>query len=255
MTLSAAEFYDRLAPLFDVMTNWEERLAYEGPWLRAQLAAHEARSVLDAACGTGGHALAFAEWGLETVGADASPAMIELAHQKGGSARFEVAALGAIAPTLNRQFDAAVCLGNSLPHLVADAELGAGLRDLHACLRPGGLLVTHNLNYDSRWKKRPRFFGVQSGTLEGQQRLVWRFADYHDETRTLTFHTALFTEGDSGWSVEVNSTPQRPLFRDTLAAALEEAGFRIEGAYGNMTGEPFDPDASPDLVVAAVTAA
>lgn len=252
MALSAAEFYDRLAPLFDVMTNWEERLAYEGPWLRAQLEAHEARSVLDAACGTGGHALAFAEWGLEAVGVDASPAMIGLARQKGGSARFEVAALGEIAPTLGREFDAAICLGNSLPHLVTDAELGKGLRDLRACLRPGGLLITHNLNYDLRWKKRPRFFGVQSGTLDGQLRLVWRFADYHDDSTTLTFHTALFTEGDGGWSVEVNSTPQRPLFHDALTAALENAGFRVEGTYGNMTGEPFDPYASPDLVVVAI---
>jgi hypothetical protein len=80
---------------------------------------------------------------------------------------------------------------------------------------------------------------------------VWRFADYHDDTGLLTFHTALFTEGDGGWSVEVNSTPQRPLFWATLTTALEEAGFRVEGAFGNMAGEPFVPDVSPDLVMVA----
>lgn len=252
MTQTATEFYDHLAPLFDVMTNWESRLAYEGPWLRAQFEAHGARSVLDAACGTGGHALAFTEWGLEAVGTDASPAMIELARAKGGGARFEVAALGEMVSTLGQTFDAAVCLGNSLPHLVTDDALLAGLRDLRACLKPGGLLITHNLNYDLRWQTRPRFFGVQSGVMDGQQRLVWRFADYHDDTGLLTFHTALFSEGTEGWSVEVNSTPQRPLFRATLTAALEEAGFRVDGVYGNMAGEPFEPDTSPDLVMAAV---
>jgi SAM-dependent methyltransferase len=252
MTLNATQFYDRLAPLFDVMTNWERRLAYEGPWLREQFEAHGARSVLDAACGTGGHALAFAGWGLEAVGTDASPAMIELARKKGGAATFEVAALGEVVAKLGRRFDAAVCLGNSLPHLISDDDLHAALLDLRACLKPGGPLITHNLNYDLRWEKRPRFFGAQSGVLDEQERLVWRFADYHDDTGLLTFHTALFTRGNDGWSVEVNSTPQRPLFRATLSGALEKAGFRVEEVFGNLAGEPFEADASPDLVVVAV---
>lgn len=252
MTLSATEFYDRLAPLFDVMTNWQERLAFEGPWLQAQFEAGNVESVLDAACGTGGHAAAFAGWGYAALGTDASPVMIDIARARGSAAHFEAIALGATASTLNRQFDAVVCLGNSLPHILTDEDLQAALVDLRSCLKPGGLFITHNLNYDLRWQQRPRFFGVQSGLLDGQQHLVWRFADYHDDTGLLTFHTALFTEGSDGWSVEVNSTPQRPLFRSVLVSALESAGFRLEGVYGDLTGQPFESDSSPDLVIRAI---
>ncbi len=56
-------FYDALAPMFDVMTDWDARLAAEGPFLRAQLDAVGARRVLDAACGSGGHALWLAQQG------------------------------------------------------------------------------------------------------------------------------------------------------------------------------------------------
>ena len=45
-------------------------------------------------------------------------------------------------------------------------------------LRPGGLLILQNLNYDLRWQKQPRWFAAQGGELDGQQVLVWRFADY-----------------------------------------------------------------------------
>lgn len=249
--MNATDFYDRLAPLFDIMTDWEQRLAYEGPWLRAQLEARNVESVLDAACGTGGHTLAFADWGLEAVGVDASRAMIDLARAKDTSVRFEVASLGEIASVLNHSFDAVVCLGNSLPHLITDEALHSGLADLRACLKPDGLLITHNLNYDKRWRDRPRWFGVQSGTLDGQQHLIWRLADYHDDTGLLTFHTAVFTEDDGSWSVEVNSTPQRPLFQTLFSKMLGRAGFRAEGTFGNMAGDPFDSQTSPDLVVVA----
>ena len=60
---AATDFYDALAPMFDVMTDWNARLDAEGPFLKAMLEEAGAQSVLDAACGSGGHALALAQWG------------------------------------------------------------------------------------------------------------------------------------------------------------------------------------------------
>ena len=76
------DFYDALAPMFDVMTDWEARLAAEGPFLKSVLEDAGARRVLDAACGSGGHALWLARQGYEVTGADVSPVMIALAQQK-----------------------------------------------------------------------------------------------------------------------------------------------------------------------------
>ena len=50
-TLTSSEFYDRLADLFDVMTDWRSRLAFGLPFLQQTLNDHAAHSVLDVACG------------------------------------------------------------------------------------------------------------------------------------------------------------------------------------------------------------
>jgi SAM-dependent methyltransferase len=266
---TATGFYDALAPMFDVMTDWQARLAVEGPFLRAMLEEAGARSVLDAACGSGGHALALAAWGYEVAGADVSPVMVDMARRKAVEAGLDIpfavtdlagltelasgrmdddSALGVarLAP-----YDAVLCLGNSLPHLLTQADLVAALRGMGAVLKHGGLLVLHNLNYDLRWQKQPRWFGAQGGVLDGREVLVWRFADYDQLSGRIAFHIALFRKGDTGWQVEVHATPHRPLFHSDLLDALAEAGFSAPRSFGRMTLplDPFDPYVSPDLVV------
>ncbi len=263
---TSTDFYDALAPMFDVMTDWEARLATEGPFLRAVLDEAGAQTVLDAACGSGGHALWLARQGYRVAGADASPVMIQLARQKAAEAGldvpFTIAALSNLQPpTSNAQpptanlhpYDAVLCLGNSLPHLLTQEELIAALRGMADVLRPGGLLVLQNLNYDLRWQRQPRWFAAQGGVLEGQEVLVWRFADYDVSAGRIAFHVALFRKGVEGWGVEVHTTPQRPLFQADLAAALAEVGFTALRWYGRMAwpGEPFQAERSSDLVVVA----
>lgn len=256
---SSADFYDALAPLFDLMTDWEARLAAEGPFLRQMLQRQGARRVLDAACGSGGHALALARWGYEVTGADASPGMIALAERKVAAAGLKVPFVVAdlahlpVAFAAAPPFDAALCLGNSLPHLLTQDDLVAALRGLAGVLRTGGLLITQNLNYDLRWRTRPRSIGVQSGVLDGQEHLVWRFADYDLAAVRIAFHIAVFRRTGDGWTVQTHTTPQRPLFCADLMATLGSAGFTGVEVYGQMTwpAPAFAPDASPDLVAIA----
>lgn len=259
---TATNFYDALAPMFDVMTDWDARLAAEGPFLAALLQEAGAQTVMDAACGSGGHALWLARQGYRVAGADVSPAMIEIARRKvteaGLDVPFAMADLANLqsATTNPQSFDAVLCLGNSLPHLLTQADLVAGLRGMAGVLRPGGTLVLQNLNYDLRWQRQPRWFAAQGGVLDGQEVLVWRFADYDLSAGRIAFHIALFKKEVSGWQVEVHTTPQRPLFQADLAAALAEAGFTAARWLGRMAlpAEPFAKERSPDLVVVAVKA-
>lgn len=255
---TSEDFYDALAPLFDVMTDWEARLAAEEPFLRAALAEARGRRVLDAACGSGGHALALARWGYEAVGADASPVMVQMARQKAQAAGlavpFAVAGLADLPEVCGpAAFDTVLCLGNSLPHLLTQAELVAALRATAAALAPGGVFVTQNLNYDLRWQLQPRWFAAQGDMLDEQEALVWRFADYDVPAERIAFHIALFRKELTGWQVQVHTTPQRPLFQADLLAALAEAGFGEVRSYAGMTAAPapFDPATSGDLVVTA----
>ncbi|NLS79114.1 MAG: class I SAM-dependent methyltransferase, partial [Chloroflexi bacterium] len=114
--------YDDLSQDYDRFVNWGNRLAYELPFIERQLAAVGAKRVLDAACGTGQHALALAQRGYDVTGADLSEGMIAQARQNaarlGVPARFAVAGFGELATQLGGGFDAVLCLGNSLPHLL-----------------------------------------------------------------------------------------------------------------------------------------
>lgn len=154
---------------------------------------------------------------------------------------------------MGADFDAVLCLGNSLPHLLTQADLVAALAEMARRLRPDGLLILQNLNYDLRWQKQPRWFMAQGGELAGQPVLVWRFADYDVPAGRILFHIALFRQGGKEWGVEVHTTPQRPLFRADLLAALAEAGFAEVETFGRMTlpVEPFAAECSGDLVVVA----
>lgn len=250
----AEDFYDRLAPFFDVMNDWPRRLAYERPFWQNLFQSRHVRSVLDCACGTGWHVIQFVRWGYEAAGADVSEAMIvhacANAAQEGVDARFVRCSFAELGGRFSAPFDALICTGNSLPHVLAEDEVLDSLRGMASCLRSGGTLVIQNLNYDRRWRERPRFFALDSGELDGHEVLVWRMADYGAEL--ITFHTALFEKGDGGrWSVRVNSTPQRPVFRHDLFRWLAEAGFGEMQAYGDFEGAPFDATSSGDLIVVA----
>ncbi|MCX5909308.1 MAG: class I SAM-dependent methyltransferase, partial [Deltaproteobacteria bacterium] len=128
------------------------------------------------------------------------------AEQAHVSVHFEVADFTQI-NKFPAAFDAIFCLGNSLPHLLSQEALVDALRNMRARLHSGGVLILHNLNYDLRLQKKPRFFSA-NGNVDT---LVWRFADYGPEF--ITFHTALFerktentSQGAASWSVGVNST-------------------------------------------------
>ncbi len=251
------DFYDRLAPFFDVMTDWEARLEFEGPFWRRLFQQYHVESVLDAACGTGGHAIEFARWGLRAAGADLSLRMLEMARLKarmaGVDVPFVMADFTGLSQHFTADFEAVLCVGNSLPHVLTENELDAALRGMRDVLRPGGVLVIQNLNYDRRWRERPRFFALDSGWLEGREVLVWRLADYHEaDPPAITFHTAVFQKGDDGrWTVEVNSARQRPWFRDELVDRLEAVGMSVEALYGRFDGRGFEPLTSPDIILVA----
>ncbi len=244
--------YDALAVDYDRFVNWEGRLQHELPFFERLFEVHGVRSVLDAACGTGHHAIALARRGYQVVGTDLSSEMVGRARENAASAgvdaRFEVAGFGDAA-ALGAKFDAAICLGNSLPHLLTDEAVSAALADFATVLRLGGLLVVQSRNFDRVWAERERFMGPQSYQDGSGEWLFVRFYDFHEET--ITFNMVRLRQDGTGWVQDVESTELRPIFRDGLAAALAGAGFGKVAYYGGIDGTGFDPAQSGDLVAVA----
>ncbi len=267
--LDSRNFYDRQAAIYEMMNDWPSRLSFELPFIRRVLEQVAARTVLDVACGGGHHAIALSREGYSTSGADVSAEMIAQAKhnaaEAGVSVEFEQAGFADIGVRFGSTFDAVLCLGNSLPHVLTEAEQLAALKAMRDRLNDGGVLVLQNLNYDLRWKNRPRFFALNPVTLEGRTALVWRMADYHDpgtrvpgtdrlcpEPGLITFHIATIEQdARSKWQASVKSTLQRPLFAADLAHQLEAVGFNDITLFGGMDATAFNAGSSTDLVMVA----
>jgi glycine/sarcosine N-methyltransferase len=247
--------YDDFSSDYDRFVDWPGRLAVELPFIEHQLQAVGAHRVLDAACGTGMHALALARRGYAAVGADLSPGMIAQARANAAAAGvdvpFEVAGFGGLNAQVGTGFDALLCLGNSLPHLLAPADLAVALADFAACLRPGGLLLIQNRNFDAVLARGERWMEPQAHQEGNLEWLFLRFYDLNPDG-TLVFNlVTLRREGSDDWRQHVLTTRLWPLRQEELTTALDAAGFAAITCWGDMQDTHFDPAHSPNLIATA----
>ena len=248
--------YDDFSSDYDRFVNWPDRLAVELPFIERQLQAVGAHRVLDAACGTGRHAIALAQRGYQASGADLSAPMIERARENAAQARantrFETAGFGELAARVGNNFDALLCLGNSLPHVLNAEDMSQSLADFVAVLRPGGLLLIQNRNFDAVLDRRERWMGPQGHREGGGEWLFVRFYDFNPDG-TLTFNMLTLQRDDGGeWKQQTEATRLLPWLHVELQEMVAAAGFGQVTCYGNMTGDPFNPKTSDNLIVTAL---
>ena len=248
--------YDAFSQDYDRFVDWEARLRFELPFFREVFRQHEVQTVLDAACGTGQHAIAFAREGLTVAAADLSGAMVARARANaeaaGVSLRVRQAGFGGLAEAFDAvRYDAVTCLGNSLPHLTTPEALDVGLADMAAVLNPGGVLIIQNRNMDRVLDRGERFMPPQAHRGEEAEWLFFRFYDF--DGPQLNFNVLRLHRPLSGpWQIEYEQTPLRAWRRAELDQALQEVGLSVLGAYGSYRGERFDPQESGDLILVAV---
>jgi glycine/sarcosine N-methyltransferase len=258
--------YDAFSQTYDQFVNWQSRLGYEMPFIEEQLARVErdrngGRRILDAACGTGMHAIALAQRGYHASGADLSPAMVAQAQANAAKAGVDVdlraVGFGELAasfvggaqnPAL--LFDGLLCLGNSLPHVLQLDELRLALEDFAACLLPKGMLILQNRNFDAVMVRQERWMEPQYFSAGGEERLFLRFYDFRPDGLIDFNIVALHRAGDAPWEQHIHSTRLYPLRQETLTAALAAAGFEHIEMYGDMQGGPFNKEQSGNLIIA-----
>jgi SAM-dependent methyltransferase len=198
---------------------------------------------------------------LHVFGFDADEGAVELTRQRIDSASNSVAAAGGEARVallkmeeahrLGAIYDVALCLGNALPGLSIPGQLLAAMRGVAGALRPGGVFLTQNLNYDLRWREKAPWFPLLSGETSQEEVLLVKFADYEPEF--INFHAVFLTrERPAGkWQAHIRSSQQLPLFRARLAELLTQAGFGDFRFWGDFAKSPFDPEKSSDLLLSA----
>ena len=235
---------------YDLMINWDKRLARELPFFLDLFRSHGVRRVIDVACGTGRHAAAFAAKGLDVVAADVSENMITAAKSNFPDAGvdFRLVDMTRLAETFDpASFDACVCLGNAFPCLETADQINRALSGFAHLLKPAGLLVIHMLNF-SRLISGRTFRGPHPGSDPSRDALFLKVFDpVDDRIRVSVFQM----ERTHDWTVRVREGSLTPILPDQLTEALDRARFTHLTPYADHTKSPFDPTESDSLVMVA----
>ncbi|NWG10553.1 class I SAM-dependent methyltransferase [Candidatus Bathyarchaeota archaeon] len=155
---------------------------------------YNCRSILDVGCGTGNHSIRLSKLGYEVTGIDISASMLKMARKKNRTSKIrflqsDMKKLGEVIPKGSR-FDAAICLGHVLSHLMTDKDLRAFLSGLHKILKEKSIFVfsaknakrinerylnvlrlDHMINKE---KLRLALFSYNSRDMQDTNTLMWR---------------------------------------------------------------------------------
>lgn len=136
----ATRMYDELAKYYDRIYS-EDRYEAEGLRLREVLRRYgpsPARTLLDVACGTGGHIQYLQRW-YDCRGIDASEPMLRLARRRLPAVPFTRGRMESF--RLDERFDVITCLFSAIGYVRTRSALEATLRNFARHLRPGGIAV------------------------------------------------------------------------------------------------------------------
>jgi SAM-dependent methyltransferase len=245
--------FDDLTDVYEAMIDWPKRLAHEEPFYRRLFDRVGVRRVIDVACGTGHHAAMFHRWGLRTVAADLSPAMIDRARKAFGqppNLHWVVRSFDRPI-TLVEPFDVAVCVGNSLALAPDAATAQRAIGHMLAAVRTGGAIVIQVLNLHR----------LPDGPCVWQKCL--RMTPPIHVSEDLLILKGVHRCGNHGYVdlVAVNlfdkvtmrneSTPLLGFEASELEAMARSAGAQKVSLFGGYQDEPYDRQQSVDLVMVA----
>lgn len=253
--------YDQFAQYYDTFVNWPRRLDFEMTFLLSTLdqlgPARDKIKILDSACATGQHATALAQEGFDVAGSDISHEMVSLANANAHAADqridFRTSGFGNTFAAFDkrRDFDAVLCLGNSLPHVESIRALNKCLRDFSAMLKSAGIVFIQMHNFDCVMQEKKRWMEPLALSRSGKEWVFMRFYDFEPNGYLQFNILTLEKEKHQPWKSQLTSTRLFPITSNLLDSALHESGFEDTSWYGSMAGDTFDNSASSDIVVIA----
>ncbi len=180
--------------------------------------------VLDIGCGAGRHALYFQRRGLEVVGIDTSPRMVELARARGVRDVRVANACGRL-PFRDGEFDTVILLGNNLGICGTPPQFRRMLRELHRITSRRGRILGTTRQPSTTNPVHRRYIrrNVEEGRAIGQIRIRLVF----DHTRGAWFTLLLLAPTDlmqlamqEDW--ELSQVFPRENFEAGYAAVMEK---------------------------------
>lgn len=210
--------------------------------------------VLELACGTGRVTLPLARAGLDVVGVDLAPSMLDVARQGAIAAGLRIELLCADMTSVTvagPPFDTIVIAHNSLQHLHESAQIVACFERVRAHLAPGGVLLfdvfapsVQLLARDPTERKR---FGEFVDTERGP--VVVDHVNAYDAVAQVV-RSRIFFSSDAAPDFHVVDLALRCIFPQELPLLIERAGLALAQRYGDFEGAPFGGSSVHQVCVA-----
>ena len=226
-----------LAAIYDVTCGWSEDRDFY-----LSLANREAMAILDVGCGTGLLCNAYAERGHLVVGVDPSSTMLEVASGQPSGSHVTWVEGYAQDFSCDQLFDLAIMTGHAFQTLLTTDDVNAALQSVRAHLRPGGRFVFESRNPAIDW----------AAVWDGQSR-IWQseLGEFRQSTRVISskVDTVSFEHIYQFESETLRSMSElKFVSKQTIATALELAGFTLSAVSGDWDGSPFDELSSSEMI-------
>lgn len=236
--------YEGFAERYDWM---EQENPTRQEFFRSLFSKHGVKRVLDCACGTGRDLLMFRSMGLEVFGSDLSDSMLALARRNTEEAGVLIRKVDycALPENYDIEFDAVVCLTNSINEPLDDADTMRALRSMKAVLRTGGIFVFDQGQTDASMRNPPAFAPI----LNNRDFTRFFTMKYAGDIQTVNIFDFIHTEGTSDF--QHSSVRIRIRLLDSWLQILRRAGFEEIEFLGDWDSTAYDRNSSRRLIAVA----
>ncbi|MBF0500681.1 MAG: class I SAM-dependent methyltransferase [Candidatus Riflebacteria bacterium] len=227
-------FYSNIAAMYNRIFPLDEDLA---PFIHGYLPAAGGK-VLDIGCATGVLANALGRMGHSVTGIDLDAAMVRLARKyQNTRVSFQAGNMLQLKNLFSpAEFEAVVCLGNTMAHLPDPASVRAMASQVFSILQPDGIFFGQIIHYDRILRDRlPGLPVIEQNGIRFERRYI-----YPEQESRLIFETVL-TEFASGES-QTNRVFLYPLTMQELKTGLESSGFQNITLFADTDKSALKPD-------------
>lgn len=190
-------------------------------------------TLLDLACGTGGFSNEFAARGAQVIGVDISEEMLSVAQHKSVERNHNILYVCQSAQELNlhSEVDGAVCLLDSLNHITDYNDFCEVFVKVSVFLKKGGLFIFDmNTGYKHAQVLADNTFVIE----EGDVFCVWQNF-YVPEEKSTEISLDFFERRGNLYLRSTEDFSERAYSDKQISDAVENAGFKLEAVFGDMS--------------------
>lgn len=213
------------------------------------LALRQGGAVLDLCCGTGIVTVPLAETGLEVVGVDIAPAMLETARAKAADKNNPTFILqDALEFSTSQRFGLTLMTGNAFQCFLSERYIAALFARVHALLSPGGVFIFDTRlpeGYDFTLDDDFKLWSEYEDAAGNPVRWLVKQAAYDPEHGVLRYEMKdVYADG----TVKPSSETLKFTPLETLLELAEAGGLEVVGQYGDWDLKPLRAGAAAGVL-------